>query len=739
MNPTNNKYFKSILFFSMAFFIAGCWGWTNFTTYFNTYYNADRLIDESEDEFDYYERQKRDIPRSIVPNYDLLDEKENRVENIPVFMQEFVVSKDKLQPVKVKLDSVLIKGSKILANKKDSDYLEGTLFLMAQAYFYRSEWFPCQVKCGELIDLYPEGDKSPDAHILFSKALLVQKKFYSGKKMLSRTVDIAWQLERYDILAEAFRLQADLAIYEGDEDGALRPYLQAVIQSDDGEMKAKWQIELASLLYRLNKFEKAEAAFEVAYEDYDPDYLGEFEAKLYRADCLNRLGRYEEGEEIIEELEDDGKFEEWKGFTYAMRMNMWRYQSKDSSYSEIINEKFISDAENYADTAHVGITLIMLYNYEKAIEMYMADDYQGAQKYFAKARRGRSPAFNKSTLMFKYMGDIIQKRRGVDLFAEGDSIRTKQFGPGEIAANAFEIGRIYQKLDRPDSVRYYYNKALEAADQDNPKTAKYLYAVSQVERDFDPYYSDSLLEVIVDRFPNTEIGVETMKDLGFTEAFLIDSAKELYTSGVDLRKYGEYDFAIKQFRNVAEDFPKSEYSPRSLYSAGWIFERIEKVRNIDSAVYYYRWLVREYPNTEYANEVRMGLAYLSNINDGTPIPDSLNYDKLKQTAKKPKNIPSLPAVRAPVSATPKSNVGGFNLMEINKQKFLQQTKDLLNQSIDAIKSPLNEIDSLKMELDTMKQQFDTLRNMDIDDIKRKMDPRKKKKGEDADTTDGSGD
>ncbi|MGA1049517.1 MAG: tetratricopeptide repeat protein, partial [Minisyncoccia bacterium] len=214
-----------------------------FTTYFNTYYNAELLLKKTEQEFEYYDENIRLEPRALAPDYEIVDIDNLSQDGVPYFMQEFVVSQAKLQPVKVKLDSVLIKGSKILARKSKSEYVEGTLYLMALAYFYKGEWLPSQVKCGELIDIYPDGEKSPDAHLLFAKSLLIQRKWDYGMKMLSRTVDIAWQLERYDILSQAFRLQADLSLYKGDKEGAMRPYLQAIAQTNDKGLQAKWQLE----------------------------------------------------------------------------------------------------------------------------------------------------------------------------------------------------------------------------------------------------------------------------------------------------------------------------------------------------------------------------------------------------------------------------------------------------------------------------------------------------------------
>ena len=205
----------------------------------------------------------------------------------------------------MKLDSIIIKGSKILANHPNSDYIEGTLYLMAKSFFYQNEWLSSETKCLEMLDTYPDGDWSPDGHLLLAENQLIQRKFRMGRKTLSRTVDIAWQLKRYDILSEAFRLEAELSLYEDDLDGALRPYLQAVAQTDDGMMKAQWQTDMAMLLYRMSRYKDAAEQFALVHK-YSPNYIPEFEAYLYRAISLAHLGEFEEAEDILDALDSDG-------------------------------------------------------------------------------------------------------------------------------------------------------------------------------------------------------------------------------------------------------------------------------------------------------------------------------------------------------------------------------------------------------------------------------------------------
>lgn len=731
---------KTIIILILIFFFAGCKFWTNFTTYFNTYYNADKLIKKTEQEFEYFDETKRIEPRALAPEYGIIEIDNLSQEGVPPFMQEFVISQAKLQPVKIKLDSVLIKGSKILARKSKSEYVEGTLYLMALAYFYKGEWLPCQVKCGELIDIYPAGKKSPDAHLLFAKSLLIQRKWEYGRKMLSRTVDIAWQLKRYDILSEAFRLHADLSLYEGDREGAMKPYLQAISQSDSKELKAKWQIEMASLLYELQQYERAEVAFAKANEEYRPDYQGMFEAYLYEAECAARLGKFEKSDEILRRIEKDGKFEEWKDFTFIGRMDLLRMMYNTSEDTTGLNIKLV-EAERIADSLYPNNKLHKIYQYERAMEYYKDGDYANAETYFAKARAMRSPAFSQSNAMYTYISQINRNRKilgnervgkqalmkfDVDTTTSNQSSTTtintseseinKPYPSKEISHAAYVIARTYEKLKQPDSLLFYYEMALERSDTSHIDNARYLYAVAINIQEAEPRRSDSLLQLIVDRFPKSEYANITGKMLGFTEAYALDSAKEYFRSGTELRRQKMFKEAIKEYLNIYNYFPEDNLSPKSVYSVAWIYEN--GLKNLDSALYYYKLLQEKYPTSDYAKELGLSIVYLENKVAGTEIPDSLTYNKMK------KELLSL----TPVDKQP---------IKIKDLRDEETKKNLLNKAKDSFKNFFKEkIDDAKSTIDSAKSKYDKIKEMDLDslDFKDMVDPKKLLPGQDSTST-----
>ncbi|MFH1049923.1 MAG: hypothetical protein V1779_03215 [bacterium] len=609
----------NILAILLTIILGACHQYDNFTTYFNTYYNMERLLKESEEEFSFQEEKKRIKPRVIVPETNI-KLPEPRERGLPPFLNEFIITKQQRQAVNVKLDSLIIKGSKILSKHPKSDYIQETLYLMAVSFFYQNLWLNSQIKCSELIDRYPDGKLSPDAHILMAKNLLIQRKFEAGKLLLSRTVDVAWQLKRYDILSEAFRIEAELAMFNKDYDEAVRPYKQAIIQSDNDEMKAKWQFDMASIMFRIGRFEQAEKQYRKVHE-FAPDYITQFEAYVYQASSLSRLGKFEEAEQILQKLETDGKFEEWKASVFAERMNIYRL--KDSI------EQF-KTAEKSSDTTYVGSDAIAAVYYEKGLDYFINQDYSNARMYFGKSRNVASPVSKKASQVYKLLEQWNTKKAAIT--PKMKKLQEERELPDaeklELARNMYEMARVQEQLGNLDSAEYYYNSSTTITIQEEDESARYYYAYARfVERD-EPLKTDSLLELIVQRYPLTEYGQDALKRLGYTENYVIDSLKELYNSAINLWQNKEHGFAVVQLSKVFNYYPQSDLAPKAIYTIGWIYEKdlciFERARE------YYKLLGQLYPESEYAKDIRRTVDYATLMRSGEPIPDSLKTKDRKR-------------------------------------------------------------------------------------------------------------
>lgn len=610
---------KLKIIFSSIIFLISCQQYDNFTTFFNTYYNMNRLLKESEEEFLYQEQKKKIYPRVIIPDTKIQEPKKIET-SLPPFLEEFIISQQQRQPVNVKLDSIIIKGSKILAKHPKSNYIQNTLYLMAKSYFYQGLWLNCQVKCGELIDRFPDGELSPDAHLLLAKSLLIQRKFNSGSLILSRTVDIAWQLKRYDILSEAFRIEAELALFQKKYDEALKPYKQAILQTDNNYYRAKWQFDLAALVFRINQFEKAEKLF-AKVREYSPDYITEFESYIYQASCLSRIGKFEQAEEILQKLEKDGKFEEWKPYIFAERMNFYRLQGNDEDFKK---------AQDIADTTYVGNPAIAAVYYEKAYEYFKKKAYSDARIYFARAKNTNNPSANKAIHYYKLLETWNRKRASIlPIFAkieknENLSVEEKK----KFSEDLFEMARTQDNLGNLDSAEFYYDMSTKYAVENDPISARYFYAKARFYEISKPLIYDSLMEYIIEKYPNTEYGQDALKRMGYTENFLIDSTAELYLSGFRLWYNKEYSFAIEQLTKLFNYYPKSHLAPKAIFTIAWIYENDLGLK--EKAFEYYKYLVEHYENSEYARKAERTVLYTNIMKKNELLPDSLKDVPLTQ-------------------------------------------------------------------------------------------------------------
>lgn len=612
-----SKIISKTLLISVALFTTACSTYDNFTTFFNTYYNAQRLIDETETEFSYQDEKKRVNPKVFITKPEYWVKPDSRKTPI-LFMADFVVDGRKLQPVKVKLDSVIIKGSKILAKHPKSAYVENTLLLMGQAYFYMSDWINCQVKCSELIDKFPNGDLSPDAHLMIAKTYLIRKKTTAGLTILSRTVDVAWIKKRYDILSEAFRLEAELALFENRFEDALRPYMQAIAQCDDSEQRAKWQVDMAAILYRFGKFERAAKAFQKVKE-FSPDYAARFEADYYYALCQIKLGKSTEGMAVLDNLYDDGKYEEWRDYILAGRMLNYTLTKNDSLYNI---------AQKYADSAYSASPMLQAFYFEKGMMLFEQKDYYKSRDLLSQIRNTRNEYYTTSNKLYTYLQSWSQLNKSITTsLAEykKDTIATDSV-KDETSYYSFEFGRVHELLGNIDSAHYYYKLATEIAPVSSKSRAQYIYNYYRLTKIDNPILADSLYEQLAELYPKTEYGKEAFTQLGYTEHFTIDTVADIFASGNQLRKNGLYPLSIEKYFSIYTNYPEHSLAPKSLYSIGWIFEN--KVFIPDSALYYYSLLLSKYPKTEYAKDISTSVSFLNVSKSGQPIPDSL----------KPKNV-----------------------------------------------------------------------------------------------------
>jgi len=302
-----------------------------------------------------------------------------------------------------------------------------------------------------------------------------------------------------------------------------------------------------------------------------------------------------------------------------------------------INDPSVIAQERKADTAFIGRPELMAQAFQKGMELYKQSKYEDALKYFAKAKVVRTPVYDVANKYFTLIKQWEEQHRKINQLALVtneraefmDTIRRNR------SKEVFSLGRVHEQMGNVDSALAYYRMAADSTTADDQERARYLFSEARIVRQKDPETADSLLEVMAEKYPKSEFARQAQTNLGYTADVVIDDAAELYRSGNSFRLVKDYAYASRQYRNLVQQFPKSDFAPKALYALGWMYEK--DIGDKDSALYYYGMLVESYPRSEYAREIRPSLEFALAKRNGVEVSDSLLlrdldkelYDKAK--------------------------------------------------------------------------------------------------------------
>jgi TolA-binding protein len=602
---TLSRALGAILAVAAVATIGGCQATRNFTTYYNLFYNMERIMDEAEEELLYIREQKSPDPTYYVPGDEKL-----LAATTPTYnhLERRSMTAEEMRANKVKLDSILIKGSKLLARAPKSDYIDDAVYYISKAYFYEREWYQSQKKAEELIKNFPESRWLPDAHLVLAMDLLHQGNRDRALTVLSQTIDVGWAYKRIDVLVDAFRLNADIYLADGNIKEAIRPFERAVSLSENDEDRARWRYEIGVVSFRAGHYEDALAAFDKALDE-SPDVFTEFQSGLQRAVALRALGRADEAQRQLDDLADNGNYASWRGLVEIERLNLAAQSGEQ-----------ISDSTMAAvDSSYPGGSYAAYGIYERGLRSFRAGEYDQALGYFQKVQSMPVPFQRKAQRFAMLLGQYYEQQSraaGLNNYPINpfpDSVRSA------LADAYYNLARLFTTFQDADSSSRYYALSEQWAPPGSLAAARVRYARSSIARDAGRIReADSLLEVLVADYSLTDYAADARRQLGYTEYAKRDTAEDLYLSGTAFMRTGDNANALAQFHRVIDRYPQSPYALKAYYAIGLVYERRE---NRDSAFTYYSEILNRYPLSEQAQELRPVIdAYLTWRTRGTVPP-----------------------------------------------------------------------------------------------------------------------
>jgi len=623
--------------------------YTNAVSYFNTYYNAQRLYNDAETEV--LRAHREYLERGATA-------------------KAFTIPSSARQ----KFQASIEKNSKVLSFYPESKFVDDALLMIGKAYFYMEDDVRAERKFLELAVQFPNSDLIPESQLWLGKSYLRQKKTDEGIKQLE---------DVYTNTADGSDELAGQAAYEtGQHYFSLQEYSQAekhytlaAEKVNDDELKTQIYFQIGKCNSALLQFEKAEQAFAQAVK-VSPVYTLLFQSQLQKVKSIAYQKRYDEALQALHDMLDDSKNKEFYGIIHFEFANILNLQGK----TEAAVEKFRYIDTAFARTDEAARSYFLLGEYYEKSER----NFDSARVMYTKARSEfagseiTASAVIKADMFIKYAAlkkdlfrfdslyifeafrteqtdsiaaaakDTLRKKDTLivreeqklkksvktasvktekDSIAVLDSLRAKERMNREqqrkimldslqrsIIRTKFELGGLfYLELQQPDSALVWLNDVVRNYSK-NQFAPRALYTIAEIYRTVQ-FRTEKELEAIYQEiirdYPESPYANEARKNIGIPIIIAEkDTALTLFESAEILSESPNLDASIRAFKSIAEKYPSSPIAPKALYSVGWHYENT--LKNNDSALAVYKRLIALYPVSTFAAAVRAKVMEVEN-------------------------------------------------------------------------------------------------------------------------------
>jgi len=634
----------------------------NFSTYFNTYFNARENFDDAYDEY---------VKRVLAVYSERLDS----IFEKPPLPQEAID----------KFTKAIEKASKIIQYHKSSQFMDKSVLLIGQSYYYLGDYLKAERKFSEFLSKL---NVSP----LYEEAVLfmagTQLRLNNDKTALDKLDELIAKSKNNKILSGAYQSKAEYYLYKKDYENAIVNFRKAIEYSSDSEFKAQMQYIVATVTERLDT-KKAVAEFEKVMDygvTFDLEYLARYnyvknliinnsfaksiyeledlevkykDIPLYLGEINYLKGTYFEQKKEMKKALDQfyfviltypstkassdasyriGLYEENVKQNYLNALRYYRFSSEQSqagTYHSSASSK-TKVFKNYFDLKSIIIGVSINTDYDstfrkKTSKMPLQNNNEEPGKIEEETGKpGGNPGFLDSLLEGLRNVDtsgVILKKNDSDEVSR-KKIDTSQAGIKKISQAKYEIAELFlYDLNRADSCEYYLRNAYENST-DYEFKAKVLFALANLFRNTENSgKSDEILKQIIDEYPSSSFAVSSKRLLNIpvdTEEAQ-DPAEAQFMNAEKLFMSRSYDSAMVVFREIIDNFPASKYAVKSLFAAGWIYENIRF--KPDSAYAYYSFLVAKSPASEQAvlvvHKINEYDSFFKSSKDSTGINDSV--------------------------------------------------------------------------------------------------------------------
>lgn len=640
--------------------------WENFTTYFNTYYNATKeyntameLIEESETEM--FAFKVPDIPNNA----------------------------------KAALDKVIKKGSSIMQHNIESAYFDDALLMVGVSFYYQKNYAKALRKFEELKGV-PNSDLSTENKLWIARSQMQLRQFESSINLIDEVIREAKEQENKQLQFEAFKTQISYYMLQENYETSVSLITQLLDVTESESDKAEIAYELGKLYKIIGDYESAADAFYNANK-YDPEFEILFGSQLELAKSKKELAEYDTALTILQDLREEDKYQQYydqielqkglvyyaqdridtakgiftmidstfndgeaKGIANFMIGEIWDiydnvYDSALTYYNKSIKFNITADLKQRTND-RIGLLKDYLKlrgrinDFEKKY-MYVTDnsvfvqDSLKYERFITRVDSAKNVKAEQEELIGKNSDDKdksnkdnraigernIEEEIG-DVNTGSNSSRTSSFNVADELLREFNIERVTQpvmpkipadtiasklaeskyelanfffiEFNNSDSAIYHYEEILNKYPDSKIKPQT-LYALGSLYASKkNNTKADSLYRLLYDNYTGLEIAMQAGEKLGLQQKSSGETnpAESEYLEAEIMYENSDFKSAIDKLINLKRNYPESPFAPKALYTIGWIYETEFNLK--DSAAVYYYDLDSTFSETRYAAAVK---------------------------------------------------------------------------------------------------------------------------------------
>lgn len=519
------------------------------------------------------------------------------------------------------------KSKKILEKYPNSKWYDDALYINGISHYFTQNYGRAEKRFRELLLDFPEFENIKETRIYLAKT----------KLKLGDEAEAMTLFEKMFTESEDKLVKGDAAMslgeyyYENKDYEKSRKFFQSVVDSLGEENdRLIAQNYIADGFFTRFKYKNAlENYLEILELEPGPDE--KYQAMFRAGECNYFLNDIDQGMDYFYQLAENSDYFDSLG-QVKLQLALGHEMDGDILLAEeVYNEVSVESSDKAAGAAaNYYLGLIYQFDYE---------DYKKAKIFYDKAKSSRADqtiykdALQRSTDIGKL--ETFLKRNDLDTSSTHDEIDSA-------AATQYLLAELYFfQLDKPDSAYQEFEYIIKNFPQ-SYLAPKALIAMATLQRDYyhDTLSFDSTLRIVLREYIRSDFAPEAINLLGLGGTAIDTGYARYYYHKAEEFAFenGNIDSAIYYFNFIVDSFPKSDLNVQARYASIWINEEFASVG--DSSLYFaYVDFVDSFPKTLYGKEADQKLLTMEG-KATKPIDSAIDEEQYDETDETDDNAPN---------------------------------------------------------------------------------------------------